>query len=177
MPPPQKNSGARGSQRETPTTKKNNSFFDAYMSDMRKDGKVDDVYVGRVIRILGNGRVEVFYVGPHGARTEKAYIRGLFRGKGKHSVDIEVNSVVLVADTGIAGAAQYEIMCMLSRDHIRELRKVTSLDPRILNFEATDGDALVKDKTDDMGGFEFDTGEAEVKFADDEENEIDVDAI
>jgi len=175
--PGQKNKGNRGSQSETPTTKKNNAFFSDYMSDLRKEGKVDDVYVGRVIRNVGNGRVEVFYASPHGARTENAYIRGLFRGKGKHSVNIEVNSIVLLADTGISGAAQYEIMCMLSRDHIRELRKAVDLDPRILNFEMTDGDELVKNDGNDMGGFEFDTGGDETKFADDDSDEVDVDAI
>lgn len=183
MPPSQKNSGTRGAQRETPTTKKNNSFFDAYMSDIRNEGKdgkgVDDIYPARVIRVLGNGRVEVFFIGTHGgACTEKAYIRGLFRGKGKHSVNIEVNSVVLIADTKIPGGAQYEIMCMLSRDHIRELRKAVTLDPRILNFEATDGESLVKNTVDELCGFDFHASE-DVKFKDEDEDEaeIDVDAI
>lgn len=177
MPHSQKNSGKRGAERETPTTKKNNSFFDDYMSDVRKDGEVADIYPARVIRDVGNGRVEVFFVGTNGAAyTEKAYIRGIFRGKGKHSVNIEKNSIVLIADTNIPGAARYEIMCMLSRDHIRELRKAVTLDPRILNFEETDGEALLKDTIGDMGGFEFDAAE-ELKMGDDDEAEIDVDAI
>lgn len=175
--PGQKNKGNRGSQTETPTTKKNNSFFDAYMSDIRKEGKVEDIYVARVIRNVGNGRVDVFYVGPRGARTEKAYIRGLFRGKGKHSVDIGVNSIVLVADTGISGSAQFEIMCLLSPDHIRELRKAVDLDSRILNFEATDGEELMKNEKVDLGGFDFIGGDDDTKFTDDEDDEIDVDAI
>lgn len=175
--PSQKNKGNRGSQSETPTTKKNNAFFDAYMSDVKKEGKVADVYVARVIRNVGNGRVEVFYAGPRGARTEMAYIRGLFRGKGKHSVDIGVNSIVLVADTGISGSAQFEIMCLLSPDHIRELRKAVDLDSRILNFEATDGEELLKNEKVDIGGFDFIGGDDDTNFADDEEDEIDVDAI
>lgn len=167
--PGQKNKGNRGSQNETPTTKKNNTFFNDYLSDLRKDGRVDDIYVARVVRTLGNGRVEAFYVDPTGARTENAYIRGLFRGKGKHSVNIDVNSIVLLADTRISGTAQFEIMCMLSRDHIRELRKVVDLDPRILNFEMTDGDELIKNDGTHAGGFEFDAGE--------EEDEVDIDAV
>jgi hypothetical protein len=178
MPPSQKNTGKRGAERETPTTKKNNSFFEAFMSDIKKEGTVEDVYPARVIRNVGNGRVEVFFIGTHGAGVvEKAYIRGLFRGKGKHSVNIEVNSVVLVADTKIPGGAQYEIMCMLSRDHIRDLRRVMTLDDRILNFEATDGDALVNNEVDQLCGFDFTGGGEAVPDEDDEEAEIDVDAI
>lgn len=156
MPPPQKNSGARGSQRETKTTHKNNSFFEAYMSDLRKTGIVNDVHISRVLRNLGNGRVEVFYIDDKKkACLEKAYIRGLFRGKGKHSVNIDVNSIVLVADSGISGAAQYEIMALLSPEHVRELRKVVEPDPRILNLDCTDSAALVKNEATESGGFEF----------------------
>lgn len=169
--PTHKMSGERGSQRETPTTKKNNAFFDAYMSDLRKDGTVKDVHVARVIRNVGNGRVDVFYIGDQMARVEKAYIRGLFRGKGKHSVNIDVNSIVLVADSGISGAAQYEIMAMLSPVQIRELRKVAEPDPRVLNFEATDGNELVKNDGVEAGGYDFHL-EVEPK-ADDEEVDID----
>ena len=175
--PSQKNKGARGSQKETQTTKKNNSFFDSYLSDMRKDGKVDDVYVSRVIRNLGNGRVEVFYLEEDGkAKTEKAYIRGLFRGKGKHSVDIGVNSVLLVADTGISGPAQYEVMCLLSHAQIRDLRKVVSLDDRLTNGESTDADELIKNEAA-TSGFDFVAEEETAMGDDDEESSVNVDAI
>lgn len=170
--PTQKMSGERGSQRETPTTKKNNAFFEAYMSDLRKDGSVKDIYVARVIRNVGNGRVDVFYIGDHMARVEKAYIRGLFRGKGKHSVNIDVNSIVLVADSGISGAAQFEIMALLSPVQIRELRKVAEPDPRVLNFDTTDGDDLVKNEGVEAGGYDFHLAVEEPK-----EDDVDIDHI
>lgn len=153
--PSQKKSGERGSQRQTGTSKKNNSFFDAYLNDIRTDGHVDNVYVGRVIRNMGNGRVEVFYAGEHTARVVLATIRGLFRGKGKHSVTIGVNSIVLIADSGVSGPAQFEIMCLLSPDHIREVRKVVPLDNRILSFETTDETELMKGEVADVGGFDI----------------------
>ena len=159
--PSQKNSGNRGSQRVTPILKKNNSFFDAYMSDVRKDGKVDDVHVGRIIRKLGNGRMEVFYTIGDRGQIVNASIRGLFRGKGKHSVDMDVNSVVIVSDSGIAGPSQFEIVCLLSLDQIRDLQKVVKLDRRILTFEVTDGVELIKDEVN-VGGFDFVGGGGEL---------------
>lgn len=170
--PTQKMSGERGSQRETPTTKKNNAFFDAYMSDLRTEGTVKDIYVARVIRNVGNGRVDVFYIGDQMARVEKAYIRGLFRGKGKHSINIDVNSIVLIADSGISGAAQFEIMALLSPLQIRELRKVAEPDPRVLNFDATDGDDLVKNEGVEAGGYDFHLAVEEPK-----EDDVDIDHI
>lgn len=178
--PSQKNSGNRGSQGESPILKKNNAFFDAYINDIRKEGSVNDVYVGRILRKMGNGRMEVFYVKNGVASLVNTLIRGLFRGKGKHSVDMGVNSVVLIADSGIAGAAQFEIVCLLSPDQIRELRKVTVVDKRILQFEVTDNAELMSGITD-LGGFDFiggsDAADDGVKLDDDKDAEIDVDAI
>ena len=180
MPP--KKSGKRHQQGESKTTKKNNSFFDDYLSDMKDDGKVDDIHVGRVIRMLGNGLVSVFYVDKT-ANVVKAYIRGLFRGKGKHSVEISENSIVLIADTGISGPAQFEIMALLSPEHINVLRKVADVDPRIIKSKTVDGDALIKNKTDadEECGFEFTNEEPDVKVEEvgepDKDDEVDVDAI
>jgi hypothetical protein len=182
MPP--KKSGKRHQQGESKTSKKNNAFFDDYISDLRKDGKVDDIYISRVIRVLGNGLVSVFYISKSGAYVVKAYIRGVFRGKGKHSVDISDNSIVLIADTGISGPAQFEIMALLSPEHISELRKVTEIDPRIVKSKSTDGDDLIKNKADpdDDCGFEFTNEEqVEVHVAEvgeqESDDEVDVDAI
>ena len=174
--PSQKKSGNRGSQRESPISKKNDSFFDAYLSDLRKDGAVEDVYVARVLRKYGNGRMELLYVNDGVASIVNAHIRGLFRGKGKHSVNIDVGAIVLVVDTGMPGGTQYEIDCLLSPDQIYALRKATVLDARILAVE-TDEAELMKGEKIDMGGFDIVGGGDSDDDEQGVEAEVDIDRI
>lgn len=158
----------RGPTRETGTTKKNNGFFEKYLSDIRMEGgRVKDVYPGRVVKNMGNGRMEVFYTDYYGSPClANALIRGLFRGKGKHSVGIRINSVVLIADSGIGGSCQFEIMACLTPKQIGEIQRVTTLDSRITAYENTDEAALLRGDGDD-GGFDI---------RDDEDVDDDVDA-
>lgn len=168
------NKNNRGPTRETGSSKKNNSFFEKYLSDLRMEGRVKDVYPGRVVRNLGNGRMEVFYTDYGGAPClANALIRGLFRGKGKHSVGIRVNSVVLVADSGIGGSCQFEIMACLSYKQISEMKRVCDLDSRITAYDNTDEAALLKGETDE-GGFDI---REEVADKSDDDGEVDVDNI
>jgi hypothetical protein len=122
------------------------------MSDLRKDNHVDNVYLGRVTRKLGNGRVEVFYVAKEtektfdheGNETEKdvyrsyekqATIKGSFRGRGKHSVWIDVGTAVAIAD---AGLGHLMIMAVLTREQLQDIAKTSHVDERILK-ESVDG--------------------------------------
>jgi hypothetical protein len=134
--PPQKNSGNRGSKRESGVSTKNRRFIGNLLDDLRTEGKCEDVYIARVTKKLGNGRVEVFYTqknpktNEHRAYTQIALIRGSFRGKGKHSVWIDTGSVVAVADTGVG---LLEIMAVLTREQLRDISKEIELDSRVLN--------------------------------------------
>jgi hypothetical protein len=122
------------------------------MSDFRQNKSVDDVYLGRVTRKLGNGRVEVFYVAKESEKTfdhdgndivkdsyksyeKQALIKGSFRGKGKHSVWIDVGNAVVVAD---AGLGQLSIMAVLTRDQLQDIAKITYVDDRVMK-EVVDG--------------------------------------
>jgi len=165
--PSQKNSGNRGSQRESPIAKKNDSFFTKYLSDLQSDGAVEDVYVGRILTRYGNGRMGVFMLMDERATIVNAHIRGLFRGKGKHSVPLDIGTIVLVNDTNISGGNQYEIVCGLSPDHIYALRKATTLDSRILSNEI-DEDTLMKGEKIEMGGFDIGGVDEEDELDDDE---------
>lgn len=145
--PPQKNSGNKKGKRETGVSVKNRHFIGDLMSDLRQNGHVDDVYLGRVTRKLGNGRVEVFYVAREVEKTfdsegndveksvyksyeKQATIKGSFRGKGKHSVWIDVGTAIAVAD---AGLGQLMIMAVLTRDQVQEIAKTSYVDERVLN--------------------------------------------
>ena len=139
-----------------------------YMEDLKKDGVVEDVYIARITKMVGDGRVEVFFVDNDGAANlVKAYIRGIFRGKGKHSVELDVNTIIMIADTKIPGAAQYEVMCKLDWDHLRQLKPLITIDHRILHTGEVDAKDLLENKIDEEGG---------IHFSEDDE-EIDVDAI
>lgn len=163
--PPQKNAGAKASKRVSNVQNKNKRLISAYLDDIRKEGDVSDVYVGRVIGRLGNGRMSVFYIGEDKVPfTVQAIIRGTFRGKAKRSVWIEVGSIVMVSDSGIDGSAQYEIVAVLSQADIDSIRNEIDVDPRILAVDVTDSTALMTDAPLVEGGFQF-------------EEEVDVDAI
>jgi hypothetical protein len=171
--PPQKNSGNKGAKRETGVSVKNNKFIQSFLDDVRKEGNVKDVYVARILKKMGNGRVEAFYVDEKSKPfTVQAVIRGSFRGRGKRSVWIEDNSIVIIVDSGIGGSAEFEVMALLSPDQVRELRKAKDIDPRILALGVTDAELLTSGKPLELDeGFVFENSEGE------EDSEVDIDDI
>lgn len=153
--PPQKNSGNRGSKKESGVAAKNRRFFQAFMDDVRSEGTVSDIYVSRVLRKMGNGRIEVFYLdSKKQPKINQVVIRGSFRGKGKHAVWIETGSIVVIADSGIGGSAEFEIMAVLTPEQVHDLTKEMDIDPRILAIDNTDEKALMSGVSAE-GGFVF----------------------
>lgn len=175
--PPQKNSGNKGAKRETNASVKNRKFIQNFIDDLKTDGEVEHVHIGRVLRKLGDGRMEVFYTKKVGKNNElqgrvtQAVIRGSFRGRGKHSVWIDVGSFVAIAETGINGPSAFEIVSVMSNDQIRDIAKQIDIDPRILAIDNVDTDKLVSNKPvkDMTEGFEFD--------GQDDEEEVDIENI
>lgn len=142
--PPQKNSGAKRSKKESGVASKNRRFIQALLDDVRNNESVEDIYIGRVIRKLGNGRVEVFYIDAKGRpQLQQSSIRGSFRGKGKHAVWIDNGSVVVIADSGIGGASEFEIMAVLSHEQIHDLSQEMDIDARVLALHMTDEKTLM----------------------------------
>lgn len=144
--PPQKNSGNKKAKRETGISVKNRRFVADMLADYRIEGKIQDVHIGRVIRKLGNGRVEVFYVAKETEKTfnkngeevqrevynsyeKQASIKGSFRGKGKHSVWIDVGTAVAISNNGLD---MYEICAVITRDQLKEIAKEIHVDERVL---------------------------------------------
>jgi len=170
--PPQKNTGNKGAKRETGVSIKNRKFIQSFLDDIRKEGNVADVYVSRIMRKMGNGRVEAFFVDEKKQpRTVQAVIRGSFRGKGKRSVWIDDNAIVMIADSGIGGSAEFEVVAVVSPEQLRDLRKETEVDPRVVAFGIVDSAVLMSDiPLNDDGGFEFEAAE-------NVEEEINIDEI
>lgn len=171
--PPQKNSGNKSVKRESGVVMKNRKFIQTFLQDVREESDTSDIYIARVLKKMGNGRMEVFYVDskqhPH---VVQAIIRGSFRGKGKRYVWIDDNSIVIIADSGIGGSAAFEIMAVLSQDEIHDLKKTKEVDPRILAMNITDSVQLMSDRPlITENGFEFDISEPIP------EEEIDIDNL
>jgi hypothetical protein len=125
--------------------------FDDLRSQERRGLDVDlseNIYVGRVDRKLGNGRVEVRYAvkkrdviedkdgvvledkDSYQLQTGQAIIRGTFRGRSKRAVWIEVNSPVLIEDSGLG---IMEIKALLTRDQLNDLSKEIYIHPVIMS--------------------------------------------
>ena len=178
--PPQKNSGNKGAKRETGASSKNRRFVQNFMDDLRTEGGVDNVHIGRVTKPpLGDGRMEVFFTekvkgNDSKGRVEQAVIRGSFRGKGKHSVWVGVDSFVAIADTGVAGASALQIVAVLTADQMHEIAREIPIDPRVLAVGVSDSARLLSSKMTaaDDKGYDFDTIEEE-----DDDEELDIDGI
>jgi hypothetical protein len=177
--PPQKNSGNKGAKSGTTgASLKNRKFVQNFLDDLRADGVVADVHIARIIRKMGNGRMEVFYVdnakkNTKGAVTQ-AKIPGKFSGRGKRSVWIDVGTFVAVADSGISGSAEFEIVAVFSPDQMRDISKEFNVDPRILAVDITDAAQLTSknmQKAELTNGYEFDA------VAEEDEEDVDIDDI
>jgi hypothetical protein len=170
--PPQKNSGNKSVKRESGVVLKNRKFVSAFLEDMREESDTSDIYIARVLKKMGNGRMEVFYVDskqhPH---VVQSIIRGSFRGKGKRSVWIDENSIVIIADSGIGGSGEFEIMALLSPDEMHEIKKIKEVDARIFATDIMDTNQLMSDRPLVVeNGFEFDISE-------NKEEDIDIDNL
>jgi len=159
------------SRKVTNLKNKNNDFIQAYLDDLRDNDLDAEVHIARVLKKLGDGRVEVFYIGANSKPSlSQAVIRGSFRGKGKHAVWIDPGSIVLAADSGIPGSASLEIMAVLDQASLDKIRKYMEIDSRILAIDNTDGARLVDGSaTDDGIVFEND--------APAQEEDLNIDAI
>jgi hypothetical protein len=154
--PPQKNSGNKKGKRESGVSVKNRKFISELLQDIRQNDDLADIHIGRVTRKLGNGRVDVFFVAKEKEKTfdengeeiekivhksyeKQAVIRGTFRGKGKHSVWIDVGSPVIIADTGLNS---FVIMAVLTREQVTDISKEMFVDERVLNGISENADGV-----------------------------------
>lgn len=164
--PPQKNAGNRGAKRETGASKKNRKFIQDFLDDLRTEDKVEHVHIGRVLRRLGDGRMEVFYVemtknksGSMESRGKmtQAKIPGRFSGRGKHSVWIDVGTFVAIVNTGVSGPAAFEIAAVFTPDQMRDVAQEFEIDARILAVDNIDSAQLVANKfgSSNDTGFDF----------------------
>lgn len=130
--------------------------MDALLDDLASGEKITDVFVARVTKRMGSGRMQV-------TRDKGGDMivpmRGGLRGKGKKTVWVDTGSIVMVAETGLGGVT-HEIVAVFSDAQVARYKKIVP---------DTDPQFFVKSEVAAPAeGFEFDT-EAEA--------EVDIDAL
>ena len=91
-------------------------------------------------------------------------MRGGLRGKGKKTVWVDLDSLVMIAETGLAGTT-HEIVAVFSPEQVSRLRKLKpDLDERYFLKGSSEASA------NQDAGFEFEEAEKE-------DEEVDVDNI
>ena len=158
----------------------NREFIDDLLDDYRKGEKTDGVYVGRVTRRMGQGRMEVFYIQDviekvdeeslafdtpvkKAPKVRKAALqqiipmRGGLRGKAKKTVWVDIDSLVMLAETGLSGTT-HEIVAVFSPEQVARYRKLKpDADERLFlkgGAEASveDQDGIIFEKEEDNEG-------------------------
>ena len=117
---------------ESSKARNNRTIIDNLLDDYRDGTNTDGVFVGRVLRRMGSGRMEVFYIkkefneyeGDHGVEvTQIIPMRGGLRGRGKKDVWVDPGALVVLSETGLAQTT-HEIVAVFSAAQIARLRKL-----------------------------------------------------
>jgi len=147
---------------------KNKKLFSNLLADIRDDEDIDGILVGRVMRKLGDGRMEVDFIKNERLETEKARMKGSIRGRGKRDAWVDVGSYVILNETGVDGALALEIVMPLNPDQVKVLKKEGLISENLCVKEVGDND-----------GIEFDSGakEEEVEVEPQPERELNIDNI
>ena len=86
--------------------RKSDGMVADYIADLKKKDMNDEVYVARVIKNLGNARIEIVYSSNNKVFVDQAKIPGRFTGRAKKSMLVSPGTFILVANTGLIGAIQ-----------------------------------------------------------------------
>lgn len=125
----------------------NREFIDDLLDDIKNGEKLTDVHVARVTRRMGSGRMEVFYIREvvdnedeenlaadvlpvkkapkirQEAVNQIIPMRGGLRGKGKGTVWVDIDALVMIAETGLAGTT-HEIVAVFRPEQVARYRKL-----------------------------------------------------
>ena len=133
--------------------KHNRCLIDDLLDDIRNDEGLTDIHIARVTKRMGNGRMEVMFfqdVGEDGSRMIQQIVpmRGGLKGRAKKTVWVDIDSIVMIAETGLAGTS-HEIVAVFLPEQVARLRTMRpDMDERLFLKGSTDTAAA-------EGGFEF----------------------
>jgi hypothetical protein len=165
-------SGHRSQRNSEGGKERNNRIFvDNLLDDYQNGASTTGVYVGRITKRMGCGRMEVFYKDANDRPvTQIIAMRGGLRGKGKKSVWVDLDNLVMIAETGLAGTT-HEIVAVFSEAQVARFKRVKP-DADVRLFLKAGGSA---EGGDSEAGYEFET--IEEKEESESDGELDVDAI
>jgi len=175
MSKPQKNNGKRAAAKVSNASKKNNFLIRDLLDDLKGDLE-ENILIARVIKRLGNGRMQVFYTtknedGTSKPNLDQASIRGNMRGRSKRSLWVDIGSIVIVSKSDVGGSREFEIIGIVEHHLLDEVKEAANLEPRVLAVDITDEASLMTAiRPDQEEGFIFSN-------ALDEEEDVDVDNI
>jgi translation initiation factor IF-1 len=147
--------------------RKSDNVVSDYIYDLRKKEMNDEVYVARVIKNLGNARIEVVYSDNMKVMVTQAKIPGRFTGRAKKTMLVSPGTFILIANTGVTGALAYEMMAVVSREELAKIQELLPIHTNVTSV-VTDAEELQTRTTAQEGGFEFEGGNGE---------EIDIDNV
>jgi hypothetical protein len=127
---------------------------DKLLEDYANGEEITDVFVGKVTRRFGSGRMEVYFMDKNKqSQLMNIPLRGGMRGKGKKSVWVDIDNLVMIAETGLQQTT-HEIVAVFTEEQVRRLRKVfPEADEKLFIKTAGKIESLEKD------GFEFEAEE------------------
>lgn len=145
---------------------KNNNFLQKYIDDIIAGEDLDDIHVGRVLRKLGNGRVEIAFIDKKTKKVEleQAVTKKNLRGKTRHDTKVvDIGSIVVVS---VDPAINYRqiVGAIIDQHYIKKMK----IDARLLNDTAGVG-------VEAEDGFEFE--HTETANAADADAELNIDNI
>jgi hypothetical protein len=145
--------------------RKSDGVVSDYIYDLKqlKPGEVidDEIYVARVIKNLGNARIEVVYSHNEKVFVGQAKIPGRFTGRAKKSMMASPGTFILVAKTDVVGALALEMMAIVSREDVAKIQELIPLHANVTSV-VTDTSELQTRTTAKDDGYVFEGHEDEV---------------
>jgi len=145
--------------------RKSDDMVSNYIYDLKHkikgDEPADEIYVARVIKTLGNARIEVVYSHDDKVFVGQAKIPGRFTGRARKSMMVSPGIFILVAKTGVIGALALEMVAIVSREELSKIQELVPIHTNVTSA-VTDTSDLQTRTTAKEDGFEFEGREDEV---------------
>lgn len=135
--------------------RKSDDMVSGFIQDLKnKEEDGDEVYVARVIKTLGNARIEVVYSHNDKVFISQAKIPGRFTGRAKRSMMVSPGIFILIAKTGVVGPLALEMIAIVSREELSRIQEVTTIHANVVSL-VTDADELKTRTAATDDGYEF----------------------
>jgi hypothetical protein len=135
--------------------RKSDGVVSDYIYDLKqlKTGEVidDEIYVARVIKTLGNARIEVVYSHDEKVFVGQAKIPGRFTGRAKKSMMVSPGTFILVAKTGVIGPLALEMMAIVSREELSKIEELVPVHSNVTSVVTDTADLQTRTTAKDDG--------------------------